>query len=150
MTTTGRLAGPDFVAHTWPETVEPLRAVHSSGRTIPRPRSSKSYSRTSPAQALPPTAHTVPGLRSGSAASVVASDCAFSCSRLSSSAWYSGVWCSAARSPLLARFFSSFSDDEPCAPASATPSARAASTTAIDPSRLMPAASRATSERRSA
>ena len=35
ITMPGRFAGPDFVAHTCPEIVAPLRAVNSTGLTIP-------------------------------------------------------------------------------------------------------------------
>jgi hypothetical protein len=42
ITMPGRFAGPERVAHTWLDTVEPLRAVQSTGLTIPRPRFSKS------------------------------------------------------------------------------------------------------------
>ena len=35
MTMPGRFAGPAFVAHTWPEIVAPLRAVKSTGSTMP-------------------------------------------------------------------------------------------------------------------
>ena len=42
MTTPGRFAGPPRVAQTWPEIVAPLRAVHSTGLTMPWPLPSQS------------------------------------------------------------------------------------------------------------
>ena len=43
MTTPGRLAGPSFVAQMWPDSVAPLRAVNSTGCTIPYPFACQSY-----------------------------------------------------------------------------------------------------------
>src|SRR5688572_23558310 len=59
--------------------------------------------------------------RSGSLAWIAAAEAAFSALRARNSAWYSGVWCSAARSSLLAVFA-----DSSCATAGAGPAASAA------------------------
>ena len=50
MTTPGLRAGPPATAHTWPEMVAPLRAVHSTGLRMLPACLSQSYRRTSPAQ----------------------------------------------------------------------------------------------------
>jgi hypothetical protein len=42
MTMPGRLAGPERVAHTRPDSTAPSRAVNSTGREIPWPPASQS------------------------------------------------------------------------------------------------------------
>ena len=91
ITTPGRRAGPPATAHTCPEIVAPLRAVHSTGLRMLPGCLSQSYRRTSPAQPSWWVKHRFRnGLRSVSAAIAA---CVAGSSRpfWRSWAWYSGV-----------------------------------------------------------